>query len=155
MTVNEILSDVMDFEEMANESMLILKKNGQRILVKSISENFREKCYEVVGSRMIIPRKPIKKIDWTPKEKQFLRDNPMMEIELLSSILKKSYYQINYMKGKLNLVDRKVWTKEELEYLVENIDKSNSILAEELKRTIFSIKSKKYALRNKVVDYIE
>lgn len=149
MTENEILSDVLDFEEMSNETMLILKRNGQRILVKRISDAFREKCYEVVGSQMVTPRKPIKKIGWSPKEKQFLRENSTMDIELLSLILKKSYYQINYMKGKLNLVDRKVWTKEELEYLEENFDKSNSVLAEELKRTIFSIKSKKYALRNK------
>ena len=151
MTEQDILKDIQDFEEMPNGKMLILKKNGQRVLIECGTEKFKEKCYEVMGKllKIEIRKNKIKKIYWSDEEKEFLKNNSNLEIKELSEILKKSYYQINYMKGKLNLIDKKNWTDVELEYLEKNINKNNTILAEELNRTIFSVKSKKHVLRNK------
>lgn len=59
-------------------------------------------------------------IPWTPKEKQFLMDNPRLGVATISKRLGKSVHAVNHMRRALGLsrsVQKKTWASAEDEYL--------------------------------------
>lgn len=146
-----ILNDAIDVEELDQNRLLIIK-NNEKILLKNISEDIKNLCYEKIGENILgKPKKKLKKTLWNEKDINFLIQNRTLDISELSKILGKSKLQINYMMGHLNLFNKRSWSKEELNFLKNHIDLPLLWISETLNRSIASVKAKRRILKNEKV----
>lgn len=144
-----ILNDAIDVEELDQNRLLIIKSD-EKILLKNISEDIKNLCYEKIGENILgKQKKNIKKTLWNEKDINFLIQNRTLDISELSKKLGKSKFQINYMMGHLNLFNKRSWSKEELNFLKNHIDLPLLWISETLNRSIASVKAKRRILKNR------
>lgn len=86
---------------------------------------------------------------WTEEEIKFLKEN-YRELES-KEIAKKLNRSISSIRNKLFYLDinKKKWTKKEIEFLQEHIENTDKYLAKKLNRSIKSIKRKKHGMKLK------
>ena len=144
-----ILNDAIDVEELDQNRLLIIKSD-EKILLKNISEDIKNLCYEKIGENILgKQKKNIKKTLWNENDINFLIQNRTLDISELSKKLGKSKFQINYMMGHLNLFNKRSWSKEELNFLKNHIDLPLLWISETLNRSIASVKAKRRILKNR------
>lgn len=148
--LNEVLENLSDFENMGNDKLLLIDKKNRKLLINNPSFDLKKRCYESIARDLnIVENKKFKDNNiWTNKEIELLKENSnKLSLEDLERLLKKTKYQILYMKGSLKLYKRTEWETYELEYLVKNLHEKSYILAEKMNRSLSSIKSKKRVLK--------
>ena len=151
--IKNYLLNASDIEELSNNRLLIISGN-KSIILNDVTPELKEKYYDCFSNQFCVcdeEYKPKKynKIEWTNQEVEYLKSNyNFISLKELSKELNKSEYQINLMLTKLNLLEKRSWTQEELEFLKKNKDKSLTTLANQLKRSVASVKSKKRILEN-------
>ena len=89
---------------------------------------------------------------WTQKEKDLLKNHPKVSLEELEKLLpQRSPHRIRWMRNRLGLPplprkSRRIWTIEEINTLIANIDLPIDALAKRLDRTLEAI----YKKRNEI-----
>lgn len=125
-----------------NSKVIVLKNSTKKTY--NIFEELKNDMYKLERKRKK-GRRAVS--EWTKEEEIYLKENfYSISLDELKDILNKSCYQIGLKAAEMKLVVKRDWTKQELEYLKNNISLSNYELSKELKRTIFSVKSKKRVL---------
>lgn len=152
--VKTIIFSAKDIETLENGNLLIVLEK-RSILFTKINSEIKNKCYEIFYSRFIKNDRESsyssRKIEWSESEKEYLKKNYLnLNINELEKQLNKSKYQINLKMSELQLLLKREWTKEEIEYLKNNLDRTSTFLAGELKRSVASIKSKKRVIMREV-----
>ncbi|MGL5725172.1 hypothetical protein [Cetobacterium sp.] len=126
-------------------SRMIILKNSDENLYHSLKKFQNENQPEVI-------KREYKRCDstlWSNAQIESLKKNYYIKsLEELSKELKKSLHQISIKVMELKLVNNRIWNKDELNFLIKNINISNHELAQFLRRTIYSIKSKKRLIKN-------
>lgn len=149
--IKNYLLNASDIEELSNNRLLIISGN-KSIILNDVTPELKEKYYDCFSHQFCDDERKSKKynkIEWTNQEIEYLKSNyNFTSLKNLSKELDKSEYQINLMLTKLNLLEKRSWTQEELEFLKKNRDKSLTTLANHLKRSVASVKSKKRILEN-------
>lgn len=147
--IKTYLLNASDIEELSNNRLLVVSGN-KSIILNDITPELKEKYYDCFSHKFCNDNHESKKyirIEWTPQEIEYLKSNyNFISLKDLSQELNKSEYQVNLMLNKLSLLEKRSWTKEEVEFLKNNKDKSLTTLANNLKRSIASVKSKKRVL---------
>lgn len=149
--IDDYLLKANDIEKLSNSSILIIIEN-KSILLKNVTVEFIDKCYERFGEKFKNSnRKSNKKVIWNEDEIEYLKVNYLNKIKMenIESKINKSSYQVNLMLQKLKLIEKKKWTKSELEFLEINKDKDMIWLANKLKRSYSSVKAKRRIIINK------
>lgn len=150
MNIKNYLLNANDIEELSNNRLLIIL-NDKNIILKDVSPELKEKCYDYFSYKFCSKNyesKKYNKIKWSTQEIEYLKSNyNFISLKELSKKLDKSEYQVNLMLTKLNILKKRNWTQEELEFLKNNSTKSSTFLANYLKRSVASIKSKKRILQ--------
>lgn len=124
-----------------NSKIIILKNSNLEVF--NIFEKIQKQGYfkKPKSSRVIVS-------NWTDKEVMFLKEHFFIDsLEYISEKVNKSFYQISLKAMELKLINKREWLDEEIDYLKENINESNYELARYLKRSLYSIKSKKRVLK--------
>lgn len=144
--IKNYLLNASDIEELSNNRLLIISGN-KSIILNDVTPELKEKYYDCFSNQFCdddCKPKKYNKVEWTTHEIEYLKSNyNFISLKELSKELDKSEYQINLMLTKLNLLEKRSWTQEELEFLKNNRDKSLTTLANHLKRSVASVKSKK------------
>ncbi|MGL5277749.1 MAG: hypothetical protein ACRC8M_01530 [Cetobacterium sp.] len=137
------------FITLLNSKMIILKNSDLdvfHLLKKYQNEDYLKK-YESNVNRKRIKRKGCIS-EWTEENIEYLKKYYYSKsLDEVSKHIEKSFYQISLKVIELELVNNKSWTEDDLEFLQKNIMMSNHELGKILKRTMYSIKSKKKVLK--------
>lgn len=148
--IKNYLLTASDIEELSDNRLLIISGN-KSIILNDVTPELKEKYYDCFSHQFCDDNpksKKYNKIQWTTEEIEYLKSNyNFISLKKLSKELDKSEYQINLMLTKLNLLEKRSWTQEELDFLKQNLNKSSISLANQLKRSVASIKSKKRTLK--------
>ncbi|MGL5208415.1 hypothetical protein [Cetobacterium sp.] len=148
--IKNYLLNASDIEEISDNRLLIVSDN-KNIILNDVTPELKEKYYDYFSYQFCDDNsKPKKynKIEWTIEEIEYLKSNySFISLKKLGKKLDKSEYQINLMLTKLNLLEKRSWTQKELNFLKQNLNKSSISLANQLKRSVASIKSKKRRLK--------
>lgn len=146
--IENYILKAIDLESISEDKLLIILRNNKRVLLSGVSDEIKDWCYDIFGKKFRNNRKNKVKVLWTSEEIEFLKNNYMtMDIDKLNKKLNKSHYQINLMLKKMNILTKKNWDKEEIDFLKKNIDKTSTWLAMNLNRSIASIKAKKRVIK--------
>lgn len=147
--IKNYLLNARDIEELSNNRLLIISDN-KSIILNDITQELKEKYYTYFSHQFCgndHKTKKYSRVEWTLKEIEYLKSNyNFINLKEISKKLNKSEYQVNLMLNKLNLLEKRNWTQEELEFLKNNKDLSLTTLANKLRRSVASVKSKKRAL---------
>ena len=137
--------------ELLSEGRLLIVIDKRKILLKGISKDKIDEYYEMFGKKFRKNRQKKSnylRVFWSDDEVKYLKENYLKkDINEIALVINKSNYQINLMLGKLKLIVKREWSRAEVEFLKNNIENSTVRLAEELKRSVASIKAKKRVLR--------
>ena len=137
--------------ELLSEGRLLIVIDKRKILLKGISKDKIDEYYEIFGKKFRKNRQKKSnylRVFWSDDEVKYLKENYLKKyINEIALVINKSNYQINLMLGKLKLIVKREWSRAEVEFLKNNIENSTVRLAEELKRSVASIKAKKRVLR--------
>lgn len=137
--------------ELLSEGRLLIVIDKRKILLKGISKDKIDEYYEIFGKKFRKNRQKKSnylRVFWSDDEVKYLKENYLKkDINEIALVINKSNYQINLMLGKLKLIVKREWSRAEVEFLKNNIENSTVRLAEELKRSVASIKAKKRVLR--------
>lgn len=148
--IKNYLLTASDIEELSDNRLLIIS-GDKSIILNDVTPELKEKYYDCFSHQFCDGNhksKKYNKIEWTTEEIEYLKSNyNFISLKKLSKELDKSEYQINLMLTKLNLLEKRSWTQEELDFLRQNLTKSTISLANQLKRSVASIKSKKRTLK--------
>lgn len=148
--IRKYILEADDLEIISTNKLLIVHKK-QNIILTEISKELMNQCYEIFSGKFIENKKNRSRglrIIWLDSEIKYLKESyKNKELEGIAKDIKKSKYQINLMLSKLKLLVKREWTKREIEFLKDNINNSNILLAEKLNRSVASIKSKKRVIK--------
>lgn len=149
--IEKYILEANDLELISEDKLLIVTKE-KSILLKGISVELINECYEKFGEKFRKKNKYKKlnylRICWSNNEIKYLEENYLKkDINEIELVINKSKYQINLMLSKLKLITKREWSKSELEFLKDNIESSTIWLAGELNRSVASIKSKKRVIK--------
>lgn len=137
--------------ELLSEGRLLITTEKRKILLKGISKEKIDEYYEIFGKKFRknkVKKSKYLRVFWSDDEIRYLKENYLKkDINEIVLVIKKSNYQINLMLGKLKLIVKREWSIAEVEFLKNNIENSTIRLAEELNRSVASIKAKKRLLR--------
>lgn len=137
--------------ELLSEGRLLIVIDKRKILLKGISKDKIDEYYEIFGKKFRKNRQKKSnylRVFWSDDEVKYLKENYLKkDINEIALVINKSNYQINLMLGKLKLIVKREWSRAEVEFLKNNIENSTIRLAEELNRSVASIKAKKRLLR--------
>lgn len=137
--------------ELLSEGRLLITTEKRKILLKGISKEKIDEYYEIFGKKFRknkVKKSKYLRVFWSDDEIRYLKENYLKkDINEIALVIKKSNYQINLMLGKLKLIVKREWSIAEVEFLKNNIENSTIRLAEELNRSVASIKAKKRLLR--------
>lgn len=137
--------------ELLSEGRLLITTEKRKILLKGISKEKIDEYYEIFGKKFRknrVKKSKYLRVFWSDDEIRYLKENYLKkDVNEIALVIKKSNYQINLMLGKLKLIVKREWSIEEVEFLKNNIENSTIRLAEELNRSVASIKAKKRLLR--------
>ncbi|MHA4990495.1 hypothetical protein [Cetobacterium somerae] len=137
--------------ELLSEGRLLITTENRKILLKGISKEKIDEYYEIFGKKFRknkVKKSKYLRVFWSDDEIRYLKENYLKkDVNEIALVIKKSNYQINLMLGKLKLIVKREWSIEEVEFLKNNIENSTIRLAEELNRSVASIKAKKRLLR--------
>lgn len=147
--ISKYLLEADDLEMVGNDRLLVITKK-EKIVLNGLNLQLIDKCYEIFGKKFRkndYKKSNCLKVFWSNDEIKYLKENYLkMELEEIGAHINKSNYQINLMLSKLKVIVKREWSKSEIEFLQNNIEKSTIWLAGELKRSVASIKSKKRVL---------
>ncbi len=148
--IEKYILEADDLEIIGEDRLLVITKK-QNILLREISQEVIDQCYEIFSKKFNKKRQKESKylkVIWLDDEIEYLKESYLKkELEEISKKINKSKYQINLMLAKLNLIAKREWTESELQFLKENINTSTISLAGELNRSVASIKSKKRVMK--------
>lgn len=148
--IKNYILNAIDIEELDNDRLLIVSEK-KNIILNNVSPELKEKYYDYFSDKFSNKekkKKSYKKIEWNDFEIEYVKSNiKTLDIKKLSDVLGKSEYQINLLLTKLNIFNKRNWSDNEIEYLKNNINEPSIKLANFLKRSIASIKSKKRILK--------
>ncbi|MGL5595620.1 MAG: hypothetical protein ACRDDH_16920 [Cetobacterium sp.] len=156
--LNNLLTEsmIVNLKFLQNKTYIFLMNSNVIVLNNSTKQIYD--IFEKIKKKMSLEiqkynyKKDVKRLipEWTDSEKEYLKENYFKEsLENLEILLRKSYYQISLKVIELGLILNREWEEKELEFLKENIDMSNYVLAQMLRRTFHSIKAKKRVLLEK------
>lgn len=147
--IKNYLLNAIDLEEISENRLLIVLENKQ-VILNDVTPELKKEYYHYFSFKFCknSNKNSFNKIVWSSDEIKFLKENfNTNNFSELSKKLKKSEYQINSKLSQLNLLKKRKWTVEEIKFLKENICIPTITLANTLKRSVASIKSKKRSLK--------
>lgn len=141
-------SKIIDLRYIQNRVYVFLMNSKVIVLKNSDLETFN--IFKKIQKQEYFKKSKLSRVivsNWTDEEVEFLKEHFFIDsLEYISEKTNKSFYQISLKAMDLKLIKKREWLDEEIDYLKENITESNYELAKQLKRSLYSIKSKKRVL---------
>lgn len=141
----------LDIESFGDNRLLIVLENNKKVIFKDVDGKTRDFSFEYFGSKFAqgeTRRGRGCEEEWTEEEIKYLKENCYsLSLVELSIRLGKKEYKVDRMIKKMELFLRKPWTQDEINYILKNPHMKPLELANKLKRSLASIKSKRRYLR--------